>query len=97
MISEDFDFQKFVNAVREKEAAEVVSIAEQEATEAWMRSYRKALEMGPLMRQSHSYQKKLLALIDYMRHGIWPNSFEDQELKILNEARLNEARSMRAN
>ena len=80
MISSNYDFERFVEAIREKGYYEVVYMAEQEATEAWRTSYRskKKRDNG----ESSQYQQKLIGLIEYLRHGIKPRSLSDKDIEI---------------
>jgi hypothetical protein len=68
MISSDFSFERFVEAVRGKDRLDIVELAEKEATEAWRSVYRcgDASDDG---RKSRTYQARLLRLIDCIRHS----------------------------
>ena len=68
MISSDFNFKRFVEAVRGKDRLDIVELAEREATEAWRSVYRCG-DASDDCRRSRTYQARLLRLIDCMRHS----------------------------
>ncbi len=84
MISADCDFERFVGEIRGKDCYEMILLAEKEATEAWRRGYNHRSnddENDP----SRRYQEKLIGLIDYMRHGLKPSIFSDQDLQLCSQ------------
>ena len=87
MISSDYDFKLFVEAIREKGYYDVVYMAEQEATEAWRTSYRSKEKRDN--GESSQYQQKLIGLIEYLRHGIKPRSLSDRDIEICRGIQLN--------
>ena len=72
MISPEFNFKHFAEAVRGKDLYDIIYIAEREATEAWRRTYRQQNYIGDEEIRSQYYQEKLIGLIDYLRHGVKP-------------------------
>ena len=81
MISSNCDFEKFVRAIRGKDCYEMILLAEKEATEAWRYSYRHASEDGENA-TSRRYQDQLIGLIDFLRHGLRPGGFNDQDFQL---------------
>jgi len=79
MISSDCDFEKFVRAIKGKNYYDVIYLAEKEATQAWRRHYHKHSNCEGTV-ASRQYQEKLIGLIDFMRHGLKPSIFDDQDL-----------------
>ena len=80
MISSDYNFETFVEVIRDKGYYDAVYLAEQEATEAWRTTYRSQGPEGS--GQSRQYQQKLIGLIEYLRHGIKPNILSDEDIEI---------------
>ena len=80
MISPSYSFRHFAETVRGKDVFTVIYLAEQEATEAWRKTYRKRGVYDDTELRSCSYQLKLIGLIDFLRHGIAPKrALEDEE------------------
>jgi hypothetical protein len=80
MISADYNFEHFVDVVRDKGYYDAVYLAEQEATEAWRTAYHSHTpDTGS---QSRQYEQKLIGLIEYLRHGIKPGSLSDKDIKM---------------
>ena len=80
MISSDYNFDHFVEVIRQKGYYDAVYLAEQEATEAWRTTYRSQGPNGGGV--SHQYQQKLIGLIEYLRHGIKPRSLSDKDIEM---------------
>ncbi len=85
MISSNYDFARFIDAVKEKDHFDIIYLAEQEATEAWRKSAHKRFRDSPDMQINLSYQSKLLGLIDYMRHGLQSQEFTSDDRKLLQQ------------
>ena len=81
MISLNCDFEKFVREIRGKDYYDVIYLAEKEATQAWRSSYNN-LSRNCDSEASRTYQEKLIGLIDYLRHGLKPRVFTDQDLRL---------------
>jgi hypothetical protein len=72
MISEEFRFRQFADIAAGKEHHQIISLAEQEALEAWRQAHP-SKGLAPAQRnRSLDYQRKLLSLIEYLRRGIEP-------------------------
>ncbi len=84
MISPTYDFEHFAKQVKNKEFFEIISLAEQEATLAWGRTYRREAAQDGIAMRSMEYQSKLLGLIDYLRHSIKPKEVDQQDLALYN-------------
>ncbi|MFZ5572371.1 MAG: hypothetical protein ACOZF0_18375 [Thermodesulfobacteriota bacterium] len=82
MISPTYDFECFAKEVENKELFEIISLAEQEATIAWGRTYRREAAQDGTAIRSMEYQSKLLGLIDYLRHSVKPRTVNHQDLKL---------------
>jgi hypothetical protein len=91
MISSDCDFGKFVREISGKDYYDVIYLAEKEAIQAWRRSYRN-LSGTCGNEASRKYQEKLIDLIRFIRHGLRPRSFNDQDfalcIRLQNESLL---------
>lgn len=68
MISTEFSFERFVEAVKGKDHLEIVQLAEREATDAWRSVYR-CEDASDICLRSRMYQNRLLHLIDCIRHA----------------------------
>ncbi|KPJ78303.1 MAG: hypothetical protein AMJ54_04240 [Deltaproteobacteria bacterium SG8_13] len=86
MISTDCDFETFVREARGMDCYEVIYLAEKEAIQAWRHSYHNESRTcsGEASRQ---YQEKLIGLIRFMRHGLKPGVFNDQEFDLCSRLR----------
>ena len=84
MISANCDFEKFLAEVKGKDYDDVIYMAEKEATETWRRYYNGRQDNGenPSCRQ---YQDKLIGLIDFMRHGLKPRTFSEQDMRLCSQ------------
>jgi hypothetical protein len=81
MISSDCDFEQFVREISGKDYYDVIYLAEKEATQAWRRNYRN-LSGTCGNEASRKYQAKLIDLILFMRHGLKPKSFSEQDFQL---------------
>ncbi len=70
MISEEFRFRQFADAARGKAYHEVIYLAEQEALQAWRRAHPSKHLLEKERNRSLRYQKTLIDLIEYLRHGV---------------------------
>lgn len=86
MISSDCDFEQFVRAIEGKSTYDVIYLAEKEATLAWRQNYNDRLKNDG-NDASRQYQAKLIGLIDFIRHGLRPNSLNDQDLQLCSQLR----------
>ena len=83
MISKKNSFAHFVDSVKGKDHLDIVYLAELEATEAWRQSKIEDCQRSIDIQNNLSYQSKLLALIDYMRHGLQSRDFDQQDRQLL--------------
>jgi hypothetical protein len=81
MISNSYDFDAFVEAVKGKQTREIIYLAEKEATEAWRAAYHHRSGSADWFR-SKSYQDRLIGLIDFMRHGVKTFQFDEHDLSL---------------
>ena len=81
MISASFDFRQFLGAVRHKNHQDIICLAEKEATEAWLHTSHNNQILNDFAIQCLTYQKRLLALVDYLLSGIKSKSLEEEDLK----------------
>lgn len=79
MISPDFEFNTFLEAVKDSDSHTIIGMAEKEATEAWCRTYQKGYTLDSIHARSNLYQSKLLGLIDYLRHKIQSRSLTEKD------------------
>lgn len=79
MISPTFSFQRFAEAVKDKERFEIIQLAEKEATVAWSQTYRHNGIIDDAALKSQNYQNQLIGLIDYMRHHVTPQALDEQD------------------
>jgi hypothetical protein len=68
MISPTFDIESFVASLSDKDVSEIIHIADQEALQAWRAGQKKKLDPEPDTALCESYQKKVIALINYLRY-----------------------------
>ena len=67
MISESFNIEEFVEAVRGKDYLEVLGLADREALEAWRESRRRS---GHGREEIDSYESALKELMMFMRSSV---------------------------
>jgi hypothetical protein len=67
MISPEYNFEYFVEAIKEKDVYEIIRLAEQETIGAWRQSYRSVGSVNDDDRKSIDYQNRLKDLIFEMR------------------------------
>jgi hypothetical protein len=82
MISAACDFEQFVEAIKDKDYFEVVYLANQEATEAWRRSYRLRTSPGAQRQNSVAYEHVLKGFISYLRYGLTPPGLSGTDLAL---------------
>ena len=80
MISASFDFRQFLGAIRNKNAHDIIRLAEKEAAEAWLHSSHQNRTLNNHVLQSLTYQNHLLALVDYMLSGVKSTFLEGEDL-----------------
>jgi hypothetical protein len=76
MISPDYNFEQFVEAIKKKEVYEIICLAEQEAIGAWRQSYRSVGSVNDDDKKSIDYQNRLKDLIIEMRSHVRPFNIE---------------------
>ena len=81
MISPEYNFKQFVEATKEKNAYEVIYIANQEAIDAWRRSYRSPGSTDEYDEKSIDYQNRLKNLIYQMRSSVRQSELGNPILK----------------
>lgn len=84
MFSINCDFDMFVREVKGKDYYDIILLAEQEATQAWRRSYNNQ-SRDCASSASRTYQQKLIGLIGYMRHGLKASIFSDEDLLLCSQ------------
>lgn len=67
MISESFDIEDFLKAVHQKDPAEIISLANQEATTAWRLACRQERLGNPAHEIPGRYEQALEELIWFLR------------------------------
>ena len=82
MISENFSIDEFVEAVKDREILDVVSLAVDEATEAERNYYRGHRRQPDLSSDSRDYSIELKQLIDYLRFEIKPKRPNDKAYRL---------------
>ena len=82
MISPEYNFKQFVEATKEKNAYEVIYIANQEAIDAWRRSYRSPGSTDEYDEKSIDYQNRLKNLIYQMRSSVRQSELGNPILKV---------------
>ena len=82
MISPEYNFKHFVEATKEKNVYEVIYIANQEAIDAWRRSYRSPGSTDEDDEKSIDYQNKLKTFIYYLRSSVRQSELGNPILKV---------------
>ena len=81
MISPEYNFKQFVEATKEKNAYEAIYIANQEAIDAWRRSYRSPGSTDEDDEKSIDYQNKLKTYIYHLRSSVRQSELGNPILK----------------
>lgn len=63
MISSSYDIEEFVEAVRDREYAEVIFLADKEAVQAWRETYRRRRNAEGGIEEGTRYEKALKEFI----------------------------------
>ena len=77
MISPEYNFEQFMEAIKEKDVYEIICLAEQEAIGAWRQSYRSVGSVNDDDKKSIDYQNRLKDLIVGMRSHVRIFSIEE--------------------
>ncbi len=82
MLSNGYDIKTFLKATEGKDFSEIISFADQEATAAWRRAYRKKRQAdAAAIGTSDRYEQTLEALIQFLRSALpYRPSELDEEL-----------------
>lgn len=70
MISSSYDLKEFMVAVRHKDPAEVITLAEKEALYAWRKSYTERKNSKFTSRKAKHYEFVLKEFAQYVRSGV---------------------------
>ncbi len=81
MISENCDFQEFVNAVKGKDLVDIITLTDREATGAQRLRYLAPDAMARPHATCEQYANQLKGLIVFLRHGVKKSCIKDQDLE----------------
>jgi methylphosphotriester-DNA--protein-cysteine methyltransferase len=91
MISPSCDIREFIEAVKDKEYFEVISLADKEALKAWRRSYRTGKRATDESASCKRYEGLLKEIARHIRSSVapdWKSVAELGDLRHLREAYL---------
>jgi hypothetical protein len=74
MISPEYDFKQFIEAMKQKDTYEIIYLAEQEAIGAWRQSNRVLSSDNDDDQKNIDYQNRLKNLIYCMRSSVRPSN-----------------------
>lgn len=81
MISEDCDFNEFVESVKHKEWPELIYLIDQEATHAERMTYKNRCQNNTDVASYCEYASKLKAFVHFLRYGVQPSRIKDANLE----------------
>ena len=81
MISDECNFNQFVESVKDKEWAELIQLVDQEATNAERMTFKNRTGDNCDNVICYEYASKLKDFILYLRHGVQPSGIKDADLQ----------------
>jgi hypothetical protein len=88
MISPTCSIKHFVNSLSDKDIPEIIHLADQEALQAWRLTRKRNSDEEPDKALCESYQKKVIALIHYLRYESISCDITQQECKMFESLKL---------
>jgi len=87
MIASSRNIRDFVAAVKDRDFADIILLAEAEATAAERMMYKHRSRSAPLPAPGTRYARDLKRLITYMRYGIKPSGISHHEVNLISDIR----------
>ncbi len=87
MISPSFDIYQFIEKIKEKNADDMVDMAEQEAVQTWKRTYKQSGSLSDEQKSGMRYENILLKIIDLIRYGIMHRDLSEIDHELLKSIR----------
>jgi hypothetical protein len=87
MISPSCDIREFIEAVKDKDYFEVISLADKEALKAWRMSYRNGIEATDTSANCRRYEALLKEITRHIRSSVAPGLESIAELHDLRHIR----------